>query len=68
MHFLERVLERHRRNYFVWMYRNKLYKLWLKAFGSAVIKEEVKLLHSWLGRNPNDYSAYSWLISVAKSL
>ena len=50
------------------MYRNKLFKLWLKAYGSVVIKEEVKLLHSWLGRNPNDYSAYSWLISVAKGL
>ena len=26
------------------------------------------MLHNWLGRNPNDYSAYSWLIAVGRGL
>ena len=50
------------------MYRNKLFKLWVKERGEGVRGVEVQLLHGWLGRNPNDYSAYSWLIAVARGL
>lgn len=62
------VLDRFKRNYYCWMYRLKLFQL-VSNFGSkvtrsAIISTEIELIHKFIERNCNDYSAYSYLINL----
>jgi hypothetical protein len=54
------------RNYYCWMYRNRLFKLFQAELGEELVKLEVNLLHKFVEVNPNDYSGYSRLIAVTK--
>ena len=62
---IAKILGRFLRNYYCWLYRNKLLKLMLGRC-KDMLEIELNSLHKFLELNPNDYSAYSRLIAVVR--
>lgn len=58
------VLARFHRNYFCWMYRLRIFKLFAKSLGDGGLEElfgrEIDMVEGLLEKGPNDYSTLSY--------